>query len=239
MVLRSRLVGPGGDASPSRRGEPSADVKPNGSGPRRRRSASCNLLRVARRRGTGLRGQKNPRRPSLRRRGTTCTCRCGTLWLTPVVHRHEGAVGVRGPPRPRGPAAGRRRTAPPAARRRQVRQRLVMLARDQRARGREHGAVIEERERACPSRTRCAHRSRRARSRRTCSRRMPPAAPYRSTVQRPAGSSPARLTWLRMRIPSRWRALAAALAAGSLLSAGAGARLRARPLIRAQRIRDP
>ncbi len=28
------------------------------------------------------RGQKKPRRPSLRRRGTTWVCRCGTLWLT-------------------------------------------------------------------------------------------------------------------------------------------------------------
>ena len=25
-----------------------------------------------------VRGQKNPRSPSLRSRGTTCTCRCGT-----------------------------------------------------------------------------------------------------------------------------------------------------------------
>ncbi|MCQ0004778.1 NUDIX domain-containing protein [Actinomadura madurae] len=28
------------------------------------------------------RGQKNPLSPSFRFRGTTCTCRCGTLWLT-------------------------------------------------------------------------------------------------------------------------------------------------------------
>src|SRR5437868_3566453 len=29
-----------------------------------------------------VRGQKNPRRPSPFVRGTTCTCRCGTDWLT-------------------------------------------------------------------------------------------------------------------------------------------------------------
>src|SRR5438128_1039480 len=31
------------------------------------------------------RGQKKPRSPSLRLRGTTWTCRCGTLWLTTLL----------------------------------------------------------------------------------------------------------------------------------------------------------
>src|SRR5687767_3605568 len=31
------------------------------------------------------RGQKKPRKPSPRVRGTTCTWRCGTLWLTTLL----------------------------------------------------------------------------------------------------------------------------------------------------------
>ena len=43
------------------------------------------------------RGQKNPRRPSLRRRGTTWTWRCATLWLTTLfMATNEPSADERG-----------------------------------------------------------------------------------------------------------------------------------------------
>ena len=50
------------------------------------------------------RGQKNPRSPSPRWRGTTCTCRCGTLWLTRLFM----ATNEPSAPSPRSTAAAMR-----------------------------------------------------------------------------------------------------------------------------------
>ena len=75
------------DAARDRRGRPrrrACSAEPLGA---RQRLADPlrDSLHLARRSSYLVRGQKKPRRPSLRRRGTTCTCRWGTLWLTTLL----------------------------------------------------------------------------------------------------------------------------------------------------------
>ena len=90
------------------------------------------------------RGQKKPRRPSPRRRGTTCAWRCGTLWLTRLL------TATKEPSAPSAASTARAITAHRVPERRgqrggQVDDGLHVLAGDHEAVAGEERAVIEER----------------------------------------------------------------------------------------------
>ena len=108
--LRARRAAPGarraadGARAGARRwrARPRRGLEPCGDLPRRPPAASSSLPYF-------VRGQKNPRRPSLRLRGTTWTWRCGTDWLTTLFVAVKTPAALASPPspRPRGAACAR------------------------------------------------------------------------------------------------------------------------------------
>ncbi len=92
------------------------------------------------------RGQKNPRRPSLRLRGTRWTWRWGTLWLTTLLSATNAPWDAH---RVRMAAESRRALANsgPTSSSGQVPDRLVVLARDEKRVAREERPVVQEGER--------------------------------------------------------------------------------------------
>ena len=90
-------------------------------------------------------GQKNPLSPSLRRRGTTCMCRCGTLWLTRLFTATKDPLRSKRLAPPRWKVAWRSETEVPTSAGGQVAQCFEMLFRNKQERVRERAADGPER----------------------------------------------------------------------------------------------
>ena len=100
-------------------------------------------LRPPRRIAYFVRGQKNPRSPSLRRRGTTWTCRCGTdceTTLLTALKMPSASIASRTATLRRWVASAR----PPSRSCWRVEERLDVLARDEQRVAGEQRPVVEE-----------------------------------------------------------------------------------------------